>query len=85
MPFSSWLAAANGSDKLPALAVKTTLEERDTFFISDAFNGSSTARNEVGYLLVECISAKLENGMTLEQLIDTAFQDALDECLFQGG
>lgn len=83
--FASWLAAANGSDKLPALAVKTTLEERDTFFISDAFNGSSTARNEVGYLLVECISAKLENGMTLEQLIDTAFQDALDECLFQGG
>lgn len=83
--YANWLAAANGFDKLNALAVKVGIDARDTYYVSDAFNGSSTARNEVGYLLIECISDKLENGMTLEQLINTAFRDAIDECLFQAG
>ena len=83
--YSKWLAEANGSDKLNALAVKVGIEARDTYFVSPAFNGSSVARNEVGFLLVECISTKLEGGMTLEQLLDTAFADAVDECEFQGG
>ena len=83
--YSKWLSEANGFDRLNAMAVKVGIEARDTYFVSDAFNGSSTARNEVGYLLIECISGKLENGMTLDQLIDTAFQDAIDECVFQGG
>ena len=83
--YANWLASANGFDKLNALAVKVGIDARDTYYVSDAFNGSTAARNEVGYLLIECISSKLENGMTLEQLIDTAFQDAMDECLFQTG
>ncbi len=82
--YAKWLADANGFDKLNALAVKVGIEGRDTYFVSDAFNGSTTARNEVGYLLVECISTAL-NGQTLEQLLDKAFQDAIDECIFQGG
>ena len=82
--YAKWLADANGFDKLNALAVKVGIQERDTYYVSDAFNGSSTARNEVGYLLIECISDKL-NGRTLDQLIDTAFKDAIDECIFQGG
>jgi multiple sugar transport system substrate-binding protein len=82
--YAKWLSEANGFDKLNALAVKIGIKERDTYYVSDAFNGSSTARNEVGYLLIECISDKL-NGRTLDQLIDTAFKDAIDECIFQGG
>ena len=82
--YAKWLNEANGFDKLNALAVKIGIQERDTYYVSDAFNGSSTARNEVGYLLIECISDKL-NGRTLDQLIDTAFKDAIDECIFQGG
>ena len=68
-----------------ALAVKVGIEARDTYYVSDAFNGSSVAREQVGSLLVKCISTKLEGGMTLDQLIDKAFQDALDECIFQAG
>jgi hypothetical protein len=83
--YAKWLSEANGYDKLNAMAVKVGIDARDTYFVSDAFNGSTTARNEVGYLLIECISGKLENGQTLEQLINTAFQDAMDECNFQAG
>ena len=83
--YAKWLAEANGSDKLNALAVKVGIEARDTYYVSPAFNGSTVARNEVGYLLVECISTKLEGGMTLQQLLDNAFSDAVDECEFQGG
>ena len=82
--YAKWLSEANGFEKLNALAVKIGIQERDTYYVSDAFNGSSTARNEVGYLLIECISDKL-NGRTLDELINTAFRDAIDECIFQGG
>ncbi len=83
--YAKWLAEANGSDKLNAMAVKVGIEARDTYFVSPAFNGSTVARNQVGFLLVECISTKLEGGMTLQQLMDKAFADAVDECEFQGG
>ncbi len=82
--YANWLADANGFDKLNALAVKVGIEARDTYFVSDAFNGSTTARNQVGYLLVKCVSEKLGSG-SVEDLINEAFQDALDECIFQGG
>ncbi len=83
--YAKWLEGANGYDKLNALAVKVGIEARDTYFVSPAFNGSTTARNEAGYLLIECISAKPANGQTLDDLINTAFKDAIDECEFQGG
>ena len=83
--YANWLASANGFDKLNALAVKVGIDARDTYYVSDAFNGSSAARNQVGYLLVKCISTKLEGGVTLEQFINKAFQDAMDECIFQAG
>ena len=83
--YANWLASANGFDKLNAQAVKVGIEARDTYYVSDAFNGSSAARNQVGYLLVKCISSKLDNGVSLEQFIKNAFEDAMDECLFQAG
>ena len=83
--YKAWLDAANGYDKLNALAVKVGLEARDTYFVSDAFNGSSVARVQVGAMLNKIISTELTGGMTLESLIDTAFTDAIDECIFQAG
>ena len=83
--YKAWLDAANGYDKLNALAVKVGIEERDTYFVSDAFNGSSVARVQVGALLNKVIGTKDLAGQTLDQLIDKAFQDAYDECVFQAG
>ena len=82
--YAAWLENANGFEYLNALAVKVGLEARDTYFVSDAFVGSSVSRKEVGALLNEIISSPL-NGGSLDSLVDTAFQDALDECIFQAG
>ena len=83
--YANWLSAANGFDKLNAMAVKVGIEARDTYYVSPAFNGSSVARVQVGYLLVKGISTELSSGQTLQQLLNSAFTDAVDECEFQGG
>ncbi len=77
--YAKWLNEANGYEKLVATCVKVGIEGRDTYFVSPAFNGSSKARVQAGALLLKCISGKLD-GKTLDQLINEAFQDALDEC-----
>ena len=84
--FATWLNNANGYENLNALAVKVGIEERDTYYTSDAFVGSSVARKEVGALLNKIMSTKSsELGGTLDAFIDKAFQDAIDECVFQAG
>lgn len=84
--YAEWLANANGFENLNALAVKVGIEERDTYFTSDAFVGSSVARKQVGALLNKVISTKSDElGGDLDTFTNGAFQDAIDECIFQGG
>jgi ABC-type glycerol-3-phosphate transport system substrate-binding protein len=80
--YKTWLDKANGGEFLTALVVKVGLEEADTYFTSPAFNGSSVARTQAGTLLAKCMSEKTDN---VDALINSAFQDALDECEFQAG
>ncbi len=80
--YAQWLGKANGSEFLTALVVKVGLEEADTYFTSPAFNGSSVARKQVGALLAKCMS---EATTDVDSLINNAFQDAYDECVFLGG
>ena len=77
--YAAWLNAANGYEKLVAMCVKTGIEYRDDYFVSPAFVGSSTARVQVGSLLIKCISEDL-GGQDLAAFIKNAFQDAIDEC-----
>ena len=80
--YAAWLAKANGAEFLTALVVKVGLEEADTYFTSPAFNGSSVAREQVGTLLAKCMS---EQATDVDALINGAFEDAYDECVFLGG
>ena len=80
--YANWLAKANGAEFLTAMVVKVGLEEADTYFTSPAFNGSSMAREQVGFLLAKCMSEK--NVDDVDALIETAFEDAYDECTFYG-
>lgn len=80
--YAAWLGKANGAEFLTALVVKVGLEEADTYFTSPAFNGSSVAREQVGTLLAKCMS---ETAADENSLIENAFQDAYDECVFLGG
>ena len=80
--YAAWLNSANGYENLVATCVKVGIEGRNDYFVSPAFNGSSAARVQVGSLLIKCISTKTDN---VDALLKSAFQDALDECEFQGG
>ena len=77
--YAAWLAKGNGYEYLVAKCVKVGIDGRDNYFVSPAFNGSSTARSQAGALLLKCLSGEPVNG-SVDALIDQAFKDALDEC-----
>jgi multiple sugar transport system substrate-binding protein len=77
--YAAWLAKGNGKEYLVAKCVQVGIEGRDTYFVSPAFNGSSTARTEVGALLLKCLSSNA-TGSDLDSIINDAFEDAIDEC-----
>jgi ABC-type glycerol-3-phosphate transport system substrate-binding protein len=67
--YSAWL---DSSSSLQAASTKVCIANRDSNFISPAFVGSSTARDQVGALLETVVSGTKD--------IDTAFDDAIAEC-----
>ena len=78
--YAAWLASANGYEHLVAKCVQVGIDGRDNYFVSPAFNGSSTAREQVGALMLKCLSGEAEGDAAVDKLIDDAFQDALNEC-----
>ena len=76
--YANWLNNANGTNNLPALVIKTALENSDYYFVSPAFNGSSKARDQVGELLKYCFTTQTDD---IEKMISDAFKKAIDECL----
>ena len=80
--YAQWLDKANGFEFLTAMVVKVGLEEAHTYFTSPAFVGSSVAREQVGTLLAKCMS---ESTTDVDSLINSAFEDAYEECVFQAG
>ena len=81
--YADFIAKADGGKYISALSAKVCLEQADYYYTSPAFNGSSTARDQVGALISKCIS---ETDITdVDAFIDKAFSDAIDECEYQGG
>ncbi len=70
--YKAFLDKANGGSNIAALSAKVCLEQEDAYYTSPAFNGSSQARDQVGNLMVQCLTGKVS--------IDQAFKDAIDEC-----
>ena len=80
--YAKWLARANGKEYLIPQVVQAALDQADAYFTSPAFNGSTVARDQVGSLLAKCMS---ESASDVDSLINNAFEDAYDECVFLGG
>lgn len=80
--YSKKLAEADGYENIAYLSAKVCLEQEENYFTSPAFNGSSTARDQVGLLLKNCISAQ-QTGSELDSFIANEFQNAIDECEYQ--
>lgn len=70
--YQAGIAEANGKENLVQLAIKTCMENSDSYFTSPAFNGSSKARDEVGNLLASVFSGTVS--------VNQAFENAIDEC-----
>ena len=80
--YTDFLSKADGGDYISALSAKVCLEQESAYYTSPAFNGSSTARSQVGALLAACLSG--EDKGDLDGMIDKAFQNAIDECEYNG-
>ena len=75
--YADYLASADGGNYISALSVKVGLEQENAYYTSPAFNGSSTARDQVGALVTKCLTMTGDN---LASQIESAFEDAVDEC-----
>jgi multiple sugar transport system substrate-binding protein len=75
--YKAFLDSADGGANIAALSAKICMQQEKAYYTSPAFNGSSTARDEVGALLTKCLSAQTDN---VDQLIKDAFAEAIEEC-----
>ncbi len=81
--YAEFIANADGGNFVSALSAKVCLEQQDAYYTSPAFNGSSTARDQVGALMTKCFT--IPDGSDVDALIDAAFADAIAECEYAVG
>ena len=74
---NEFLAKADGGDFISALSAQICLDQQEAYYTSPAFNGSSTARDQVGLLMQTCLTAAADD---VDAMIKKAFKDAVDEC-----
>lgn len=79
--YKAWLDSANGGDNVAALSAKAAFEQKNAYFTSPAFVGSSAARDEVGNLIVAAMTAAAKNELT-DAKLNQIFEDAVDECIY---
>jgi ABC-type glycerol-3-phosphate transport system substrate-binding protein len=80
--YAAWLASADGYNYVEALSAKVCLAQADAYYTSPAFNGSSTARDQVGLLMQDCFTTTVPDGKTLDQLIEELFEAAVEKCKY---
>ncbi|MBQ3019820.1 MAG: extracellular solute-binding protein [Clostridia bacterium] len=80
--YAANLAKANGGDYIAQLSIKRCLEQKDAYYVSPAFNGSSVARDQVGLLMQECLLYGAHNSDKKADmsLIRKTFDKYIDQC-----
>ena len=77
--YKAFIENADGGDNIAALSAKVCLEQKDAYYVSPAFNGSSEARDQVGDLLQYCM-VQYKSASDVKAMIKKAFEDAVAEC-----
>ncbi|MBQ8408092.1 MAG: extracellular solute-binding protein [Clostridia bacterium] len=77
--YAAFIDAADGGNNIAALSAKVCLEQKDAYYVSPAFNGSSEARDQVGALLQYCM-VQYKTATDVDAMIKKAFEDAVAEC-----
>ena len=85
--YADFIANADGGDNIAALSAKVCLEQKDAYYTSPAFNGSSVARDQVGTLVQTCfINCELSGDASqYDAIIKKAFEDAVGMCKYLAG
>ena len=82
--YAAFLANADGYNYVSALSAKVCLDQQEAYYTSPAFNGSSTARDQVGALLTKCLGYKTSDA-NIDAQIKKAFEEAMTYCEYYGG
>ena len=77
--YAEWLVVADGGDGIAALSAKICLEQVDAYYTSPAFNGSSVARDQVGLLISDCLTATTDD---VDAMINQKFEEAVEKCKY---
>ena len=78
--YQEFIGDASGfKSGIAAYSAKVCLEQADAYYVSPAFNGSSTARDEVGLLMQTCFS-NYEAASDKAAMIKEKFEAAIEEC-----
>ena len=77
--YAAFIEAADGGNNIAALSAKVCLEQKDAYYVSPAFNGSSEARDQVGFLMQYCMT-NYDKSADKDAMIKKAFEDAVAEC-----
>ena len=77
--YSAFLAKADGKEQIAALSAKICMEQEDAYYTSPAFNGSSQAREQVGFLMTQCLSEDLPKDTSVDAFIASKFKAVIDE------
>lgn len=80
--YKALLDSADGYDNVAALAAKAAFAQKDAYFTSPAFVGSSAARDQVGAIVCAAMTASTQSGGLTDSVLDGIFQDAIDECVY---
>ena len=77
--YSTFLDCADGNAFLRASAIQLTMQlDDDYYFVSPAFNGSSTARDEMALLMKSCFMESPAKGQTAAEMIAEKFNKTYD-------
>ena len=84
--YQEFLASADGYDTgIAALSAQVCLDQESYYYTSPAFNGSSTARDQVGALLQKCFAITGSDDAAINAAIQQAFKESVAECKYQVG
>ena len=76
---TEFLDKADGYDNVAALSVKVGLEQKDAYYVSPAFTGSSVARDEVGNIM-QNVFVNYAAYSDKKALLDEQFANAIAIC-----
>jgi multiple sugar transport system substrate-binding protein len=76
--YENFLDRGDGFQYLQATAIKQAIAQKDYYFASPAFNGSSAARKAVGDLMINCFIKNMIGNQSVTDFIRAEFATAIN-------